>query len=568
MWDMSCPDWSERLRSGRSLVPDLPLNKAEADLGVAIFDEMRLPDVPGNPKFRDAAGEWFRDIARASFGSWDPETQTRSIRDIFALAPKGSSKTSYSAGLMLSVMLMNKRPRAEALFVGPTQAISDRAYEQAAGMIDESPELKRRFLPRDHLKTIVDLYNKSEMKVKTFDVQILTGSILIFVLLDELHLLGRSAHTTKVLRQIRGGLEKTPEGQLLITTTQSDEKPTGAFRDELRFARQVRDGLMRGKVHRSTLPILYEFPDEIARDAEQWQDAANWPMVMPNLGRSVHLESLVADWKSELSKGEHAVKVWASQHLNIEIGVGIQGDGWVGAIYWERRAVDLTLKDLLRRCEVAIVGIDGGGMDDLFGLAVLGRVKGTRRWLSWSHAWCHRGVLDRRKSIAGALLGFEQDGDLTIVDDELKDLSEIVGVVRQVRDSGILGGVGVDPAAIGQLVDELALIDITLENDLLIGVTQGVKLMSAIKGVERKLADGTLEHASSAMMDWCAGNVRIEALATAIRATKTNAGDAKIDPVMALYNAAMLMAADPEPMNVGSMEGFFASFRTKEPAHV
>jgi hypothetical protein len=30
----------------------------------------------------------------ASFGSWDPERQTRHIRDIFALAPKGSSKTS------------------------------------------------------------------------------------------------------------------------------------------------------------------------------------------------------------------------------------------------------------------------------------------------------------------------------------------------------------------------------------------------------------------------------------------------------------------------------------------
>jgi phage terminase large subunit-like protein len=61
------------------------------------------------------------------------------IRDFFALVPKGSSKTTYSAALMLVAMLMNFRPRATALFIGETQAVADRAYEQAVGMIEESP---------------------------------------------------------------------------------------------------------------------------------------------------------------------------------------------------------------------------------------------------------------------------------------------------------------------------------------------------------------------------------------------------------------------------------------------
>jgi hypothetical protein len=34
-------------------------------------------------------------------------------------------------------------------------------------MIEESPDLKRRFLPRDHEMTIEDLVTKSEIKVKT-----------------------------------------------------------------------------------------------------------------------------------------------------------------------------------------------------------------------------------------------------------------------------------------------------------------------------------------------------------------------------------------------------------------
>src|ERR1043165_876531 len=202
MWDLSCPDWPERLRTGRSLIPDLPLITSEADLGLALFDEMQLPDVPGTPKLRTAAGPWFRDIARVAFGSWDPVNQIRHIRDIFTLAPKGSSKTSYSAALIVSAMLMNKRPNAEALFVAPTQKIADTAYDQAAGMIELSRDLKNRFRTKDHEKTIIDKVNGSEMAVKTFDLGIITGSILIFVLLDELHVLGRNVHTAKVLRGV------------------------------------------------------------------------------------------------------------------------------------------------------------------------------------------------------------------------------------------------------------------------------------------------------------------------------------------------------------------------------
>ena len=68
----------------------------------------------------------------------------------------------------------------------------------------------------------------------------------------------------------------------------------------------------------------------------------------------------------------------------------------------------LTLAELLRRSEVAVIGIDGGGLDDLLGLAVLGRERlagpppedgrpDPRKWFHWGHAWAHQIVLERRK---------------------------------------------------------------------------------------------------------------------------------------------------------------------------
>lgn len=547
MWDLSCPDWEERIRSGRSIIPPLPLVESEADFGLAMFDEMVLPDVPGTPRMQDACGDWFRELVRVVFGSWNPVARQRYIRDFFAMLPKGQSKTTYSAALLLTIMVMNRRPQAEALFVGPTQKIADTAYDKAVGMIEASPDLKNRFHTRDHLKTIVDRLTKTELCVKTFDVNVLTGTILIAAMVDELHLLGKNAHTVNVLRQIRGGLEKTEEGVLVITTTQSDAAPTGAFKDELRYARKMRDGAFKGRDMRQMLPMLYEYPPDIARDPKEWQRPENWRMVMPNLGRSVHLASLTRDWNAEREKGEHAIKVWASQHLNIEIGVGISDDAWRGADYWEGCADrTLTLDALIERSEVATVGCDGGGLDDLFGLCVIGREKGTRRWLIWSHAYAHPIVLsERRKDIASTLEGFRKEGSLTVC--EVGEyIADIASTVVRLHQAGLLpekDAVGFDPNNIAAFIDALAAEGI--EGPMLRRLLQGPALSPALWGLEHKLSDSTVVHSGLDLMNWCVGNVKIEVKGNGNMATKQAAGRAKIDPFVAMLCAAILMSWNP-----------------------
>ena len=62
-------------------------------------------------------------------------------------------------------------------------------------------------------------------------------------------------------------------------------------------------------------------------------------------------------------------------------------------------------------------------------------------------------MLERRKSIAARLMDFSATGELTIVDDQLDDLSAIVETVERIKDAGLLGAVAVDPAGLGELVD-------------------------------------------------------------------------------------------------------------------
>ena len=99
-------------------------------------------------------------------------------------------------------------------------------------------------------------------------------------------------------------------------------------------------------------------------------------MVTPNRDRSVSISRLEEDWEKAKLKGQGEIVRWASQHLNIEIGLALRSDRWVGADYWEQATdSNLTLDNLLERSETVVIGIDGGGLDDLLGLAVLGREK-------------------------------------------------------------------------------------------------------------------------------------------------------------------------------------------------
>jgi len=543
-WNFSCPDWADRLRDGRPIVPDLPLDLDEGNRAVGIFDNLRLPDVPDQPYMKDAAGDWFRDIVRAIFGSIDEQGE-RHVRNVFGLVPKKNSKTTGGAGIMVTALLMNKRPRAEFLLIGPTQDVADTAYQQAAGMIEADPYLAKRFHAIEHKKTIVDRLNKAKLRIKTFDMKVLTGSKPAGVLLDELHVMSSYSYASRVLGQISGGLIPNKESFLIIITTQSDEPPSGVFKSELQYARGVRDGSITDS---STLPVLYEFPEEMqTSDRKPWKDPKNWHMVLPNLGRSITLDRLIEEWQTAQKKGEEEERRWASQHLNVEIGLALHSDRWIGADYWEAAADKcITLQYLIDECDVIVVGGDVGGLLDLWGLAAIGRHKVTRRWLLWAKAWAQPSVLKRHPEIVEKLNDFERAGDLVICKRVTQDVEEAAAIIASLRDAGKLpevGAIGLDPNGVTALLEELA--GYSIVDPMVKAVSQGYKLSASIFGIERKLADGTMKHCGSGLLNWCVQNARAEQRGSNIYIEKKTASS-KIDPLVAAFNAGELMGRNPE----------------------
>lgn len=556
IWDTSVLDWEDRIREGRSLIPDLPLHDAVADRAVAIFKRLRVPDLIGMPTYGEVCDDWVIDLVRVIFGSYDPATKRRALREFFLLIPKKNGKSSIAAAIIVVACLMNERPEAELLLIAPTMTIAKIAFKQAWGIIRADDQLDKLFHVREHLRTITHRLSKAEIAVKAADSDVITGGKAAYTLIDETHEFARKSRAEGVFLELRGALASRPDGFLMQITTQSKDAPAGVFKQELEQARAVRDGRLKLPI----LAVLYELPPAMQA---RWQDPDTWKMVNPNLGRSVDPGFLADQLVTAREKGGHALSLLASQHFNVEIGVGL-GGAWVGAEFWAQAAVPgLTLDQIIDQCEVAVVGVDGGGLDDLLGLAVVGRHRDSKRWLSWVHAWAHPEVLKTRKEIAPRLIDFERAGDLTILaaDDPTGDVTGVGDVVERLAMAGLLperGAVGLDPYGVSAIIDELALRG--LSDEQMVAVGQGGRLSPAIWGIERKLKNGTFGHCGQPMMDWVLGNARCDQRGGAVMINKETSGRAKIDPLIATLNGFSLMSRNPVANNGRrNLDSFFAA---------
>ena len=544
-WTTALPDWESRIVARQSMVPVKPIFPEEAEDALSVFSALRMMDADGSPTMGEACEPWVIELVEALFGSYDRKRKRRLITNYFLMVSKKNGKSMIAAGVMLTALILNTRQAGEFIILAPTKEAADNAYKPIREMILADEELNDRFQEQQHIKTVTCRLTRANLKVVAADSATVTGKKAIGVFIDELHEFGKNSKAAAMLTEATGGITSRPEGFIFYCTTQSAEPPAGVFLDTLGYARKVRDGKVKDP---RFLPIIYEFPDHMLK-SRAYEDLDNAYITNPNWGISVDAEVIEQKLLEAKEAGEHKVRDVRAKHLNIEIGLNLRSDRWAGADFWEA-AVDetITLESLIERSEVAVIGIDGGGLDDLLGLTVLGRERETGRWLLWCHAWAHEIALERRKEIAPRLLDFQNQGDLTIVQRPGDDVTAVCDLICKVRDSGLLPdekSIGVDAAGIGAIVDELITEERGIEMKHIVAISQGYKLNGAIKDTERKVAGGELLHAGRPMMAWCVGNARIEDKGNAILITKQASGKAKIDPLMSTFCAVSLMALNP-----------------------
>lgn len=539
-WTTACPDWEKRIVAKESLMPCKPLFPEVADIALSIFNELILVDVMDSPKMGDVTLQWVLDFVQAIFGAYDPVEKKRLIREFFLLISKKNTKSTIAAGIMMTALILNDRMSAELIILAPTKEVADNSFNPIRDFIRADPELSEMLNISEHTKTVTHLGTGATLKVIAAESNAAAGKKASIILIDEIWLFGKRANAESMFREAKGGLASRPEGCVIYLSTMSDEVPCGVFKQLLDYARDIRDGI---KVNKQFLPLIYEFPKWMLEAGEHLK-IENFYITNPNLGASVDLDYLINEFEKVKDAGEESLRDFLAKHLNVEIGMNLRANRWAGAEYWLQQSKNFTLSKLIDQSDVITAGIDGGGLDDLLGFAVLGRHAKSRKWWLWNHAWCLRIALERRKENAPKYLDFEKEGSLTIVDSVGPDITQLAQYAKQVYDSGKLDKIGLDPLGLGGLLDGLLAVGIPQEQ--MIAVAQGYKLAGYIQTTERKLAEGNLYHAGQDLMTWCAGNARIVMKGNGMMISKQESGTAKIDPLIATFNAIALMSLNPE----------------------
>lgn len=572
-WTTACPDWEERIVQGRSLLPVGPLFPGEAADALETFKSFKVVDV-GGALVGEIARPWIIDFASTFFGAYDPETGKRHIGTYYLKVPKKNWKSGITSFLMGTLLVRNWRESGEFGIIAPTTEVANNAFGPLKHAIRKDEELSDLLLVQDHIRTITHRQTKATLQVVAAESDTVSGKKFIVTLVEELWQFGKRANADGMLMEATGGMASRDEGAVIYITTESDEPPAGVYKAKNDYARKVRDGEIHDP---SFLPVLYEWPREMVKN-KACLDLENAHIVNPNLGASVSVDFLRTRYAETKAESAKAFQTFAAKHLNVEIGMALGSDRWSGSDFWEAAGEPgLTLEALVERCEVAVAGIDGGGLDDLLGLCILGRerVETTlmlpehydeagvlvpeqtvrkKRWLAWHRAWAHKIVLERRKEIAPRLQDFVKDGDLVLVPEPGDDVRAVADIICQVRDAGLLPeekAIGVDAAGIGDILDELTAEHRGITQEQIVGISQGWRLTGAIKTTERKLAGRQLVHAGMPLMAWSVGNAKAEAKGNATAITKQVSGTAKIDPVMATFDAVSLMALNPASMMLG-----------------
>lgn len=553
-WTTACPDWAERLKDGRSIIP-APLFPEEAEANLAVMRDLRIVDAPGSPRMEDACGQWLFDLAGSVFGAYDASTGRRLIKEWFVMLPKKNFKSGLAASIMLTTLIRNWRRSAEFTVLAPTKEVADNSFVPAKDMVqfqeeDEDgesySELSDLIHVQDSQRILTHRSMNAKLKVIAADTSSAAGKKSVGVLVEELWLFGKVPKAKDMLREATGGLASRPEGFVIYITTQSDEPPAGVFKEKLEYARKVRDGEI---IDPQFVPILFEHPPEMVESGE-CQQLENLALVNPNLGYSVDSEFHEREYRKAAEEGEASLKGFLAKYGNVEVGLHLRSDRWAGADFWLAAAIPVfSLEELLARSEVVTVGIDGGGLDDLLGLSVIGREIDTGRWLAWGRGWIHPIALERRKSEAARYQDFIKAGDLVLVAEVGQDVREVVALVEQIVDSGLLDKVGVDRLGLGAIYDALVGTDDEpgpVEADQVVAIPQGYQLNGAIKTAERHVAAKKLVHGGIALLAWCVGNAKTVLQGNAVTITKAASGVGKIDLLMALFDAVYLMALNPE----------------------
>ena len=216
----------------------------------------------------------------ANIIGWKRPDGTRRYRHIFYFVPRGNSKSTFAAGLVVMFLAYDKEPGAEIYSTASTRVQAKIVRDIAKGMIVNKPLL----LAQADITNMAIVFGDRSYKHLAAEATGAHGLNIYVAVNDEIH-----AHARRdFIDVIDTGMGKRVQ-PLRIDITTSDYQREGSICNELHdYASGVRDGEIDDPAF---LPVIYEISaKELEEDPDCWKDRKIWARVNPMLGKAIPLD--------------------------------------------------------------------------------------------------------------------------------------------------------------------------------------------------------------------------------------------------------------------------------------
>lgn len=481
----------------------------------------------------------------ANIFGWKRPDGMRRFRHVFYFVPRGNSKSTFAAGLMVLITAFEEEAGAENYSTGYTREQAALVFDIADRMVRANPLLDA--LAKVYKNAIV--FRDRSYKPLSAEKNSAHGLNIHLVVNDELH----THKTREFIDVIATGLGKRAQ-PLRVDITTADYLREGSICNETYdFACRVRDGELSAP---HFLPVVYEVsPKEIDAEPECWRDPEKWAKANPLLYKAIPKEYFEERFQ-QATDSPAFENTFKRLHLNIRTENEerlLDMQNWVekcgGAVDFEQ----------YKGKQAAGVGLDLGSTSDLTSACLLFDRQGTPEgeheydalWFHWTPI--AKAEERQRKDQGANYTTWGRAGWLELTEGDETDYRHIRQRLNEIGGEYGIPALHVDRLFQGaQLCQDLADDGFTIEE-----FGQGFLSMAAPTAEFVKLVNkGHLHHGDSPLMRWQAANVQAKMDAAGnIKPDKAKSGN-KIDGIVACVMAlAMAIGRENPPESMIEKHG-------------
>lgn len=225
---------------------------------------------------------WERDFLMRLFG-WRQADGRRRFRSAYIEIAKKNGKSTLVSALSLLMTIADGEPAPETYLNAVDRKQANLVYEEAARMVEQSPDLLSRLDVKRSAGTIVDPVGYGKIQKNSADAPSADGVNASLVVFDELHRLKKRA-LWDVMRYA-GASRKQP---LRVAITTAGDEAEGPWFEQREYSEKVNAGVIEDVTH---LGIVYRaLPDD------DLDDPATWRKANPSMGITIDEDEFAREW--------------------------------------------------------------------------------------------------------------------------------------------------------------------------------------------------------------------------------------------------------------------------------